>query len=321
MLAYDKIIVDTSNIFYRVAAPYLKDLTTAAASQLMKSNTVFTQYVSAIDKLQEQSLGEICLLFDPMLSNGQMSARLKIKEGYKTTRDRNSPVAQLKMDTLEKLYSEFIMTARSRISVFHDVTLEADDFVEKLTETGKCLMMSADEDFARYLEEGRVEMLIKGASIKQDGIFTAADFEKKHGFKPNIVSVTFWKVLYGDPSDNVTGVFYDPSTKVIRTASEEMQSVLKDLGESNMTLSEAKIAYFNGTNRFKRFAELLRLSNTDRSYEKLLDLTDTNFKIIESMLPRSSDIDVNKYKVKLDLNLSNLKKKKFSLNKKEVKFE
>lgn len=316
MLIYDKLIVDTSNIFYRVAALYLKDLKQETVSNLIKNNTVFNQYKAFIEKLKGQSVGEICLLFDPMMSNGNMSARLKIKEGYKSTRDKNSPVSQLRLDTLEKLYSEFIVEKRPRISVYHDVSLEADDFVEKLTETGKCLMLTSDEDFARYLEEGRVEMLRKGLSIKDESIYTAKAFETKHGFKPSIASVTFWKALYGDVSDNIVGVFKDPSTKIIKTASDEMIEIIKELGEGKMSLAEAKAEYFSGTGRFERFAGLLRLSNTERSYEKFLDLTDTNFRIIESMLPRNSDIDVDKYKIQLDLDLSTVKKSKFTLNKK-----
>lgn len=317
MLIYDKIIVDTSNIFYRVASLYLKNLTQETVNQLSKSNTVFNHYKSVLDKLQDQSIGEICLLFDPMLSNGQMSARLKIKEGYKTVRDKNSPTAQLRLDTLEKLYSEFIVTKRPRISVYHDVQYEADDFVEKLTETGKCLLMSSDEDFARYLEEDRVEMLTKGLTIKPENIYTASAFEKKHGFKPNIASVTLWKAFYGDVSDNIVGSFKDPSTKVIRTASDEMMEILKGIGNGSMSLSEAKIEFFGGTGKFQRLTELLKLSNTCRSYEKLLDLTDANLRVIESMLPRNSDIDINKFKVELDINLTKPKTpKKFSLNRK-----
>lgn len=316
MLIYDKLIVDTSNIFYRVAALYLKDLKQETVNNLIKNNTVFNQYKAFIEKLKGQSVGEICLLFDPMLSNGNMSARLKIKEGYKSTRDKNSPVSQLRLDTLEKLYSEFIVEKRPRISVYHDISLEADDFVEKLTETGKCLMLTSDEDFARYLEEGRVEMLKKGLSIKDESIYTAKAFETKHGFKPSIASVTFWKALYGDVSDNIVGVFKDPSTKIIKTASDEMMEIIKELGEGKMSLAEAKAGYFSGTGRFERFAGLLRLSNTERSYEKFLDLTDTNFRIIESMLPRNSDINVDKYKIQLDLDLSTVKKSKFTLNKK-----
>lgn len=318
MLIYDKIIVDASNFFYRVAALYLKDLTLEAATTLMKNNTVFSQYKSVIKNLKVQTLGEIKLLFDPMLSNGNMSTRLKLKEGYKINRDKNTPVAQLKRDTLEKLYSDFIVDPQPRIDVYHDVSYEADDFAEKLTEEGKCLLVTSDEDFTRYLEKDRVEMLIHGLSINEENIFTAEDFEKKYGFKPTIASVTFWKALvHGDVSDNIVSVFKNPNTKIIRTAVEEMEQIIKELGEGLMSLEEAKTQYFSGVGRFERFAGLLRLSNTDRSYEKFLDLSEANFQVIESFLPRNSSVDIDKFKIKLDLKVNQAnKKKKFSLNRK-----
>lgn len=320
MLNYSKIIVDTSNIFYRVAAVYLKDLTQSSASRLMDNNTILQLYKAAILGLKNQTMGTVCLLFDPLLSNGKMSERLKIKEGYKTTRDKNSPVNLLRIDTLEKLYSTFVVEAQQRIDVYHDCQFEADDYAEKLTETDKCLLVTSDMDFSRYLESGRVEMLTQGLSIKEDGIFTFEDFEKKHNFKPTISSVTFWKAIYGDVSDNIVGSFQDPTTKVIRPASDEMKKILVELGEQNTPLSDAKTEFFAGVGKFTKLKELLKLSNTNRSYEHLLDLTDENFKVIESMLPRTSDIDINKFKVALEFKtMANTTKKKFSLGGKKSK--
>lgn len=314
MQIYDKLIVDTSNIFYRVAAFYLKDLSQESAAQLMKNNTVFNYYKSAIQTLKQQTLGKVCLLFDPLLSNGNMSERLKIKEGYKATRDKNTPTNKLRIDTLEKLYSYFIVDPQKDVEVYHDIALEADDFVAKLTENGKCLMITSDEDFCRYLENGRVEMLTQGLTIKDSSIFTADNFEKKYGFKPTITSVIFWKAIFGDVSDNIVGSFKDPSTKVIVTASDEMMKLIKTFGEENTDLAEVKSEFFAGTGRFKRLKELLILSNTDRSFEKLLNMTDENFRVIESRLPRSSSIPVENYKVKLEFNIKKTNKK-FSLSK------
>lgn len=313
MLNYSKVIIDTSNIFYRVAALYLKDLTQEKVNQFIKNNTIFSLYKTTIMNFKNQTMGTVCLLFDPLLSNGKMSERLRIKEGYKTTRDKNSPVNILRIDTLEKLYSAFVVEPQQRIDVYHDCQYEADDYAEKLTETDKCLLVTSDMDFSRYLEKDRVEMLTQGLSIKPDGIFTFDDFLQKHNFKPTISSVTFWKAMYGDVSDNIVGSFKDPSTKVIRPASDEMKRLLVELGEENVPLADAKTDFFAGTGRFAKLKELLKLSNTNRSYDHLLDLTDSNFRVIESMLPRTSDIDINKFKVVLEFKINSTQKKKFSL--------
>lgn len=310
---YDKIIVDTSNIFYRIASMHLKNLTQEIATQLIKSNDLFRAYKSAIINLKTVNT-EICLLFDPLLSNKGDSSRVKIKEEYKANREKNNFIQQIRIDTLTKLYSSFLIEPIQGISVYHDVEFEADDFVEKLTETGKCLLMTSDEDFARYLEQDRVEMLKKGFTLKPNSIFTANDFEKKHKFKPTISSVTFWKAMYGDKSDNIVGSFQNDSTKVLITASNEMKRIIKLLGENNVQLARAKADLFAGSGEFVKFKELLQLSNTERSYEKILDLTDTNFQLIESRLPRESSTDINNYKIKLEFNNLKPAKKKFSLS-------
>lgn len=310
-MIYDKLILDTSNIFYRVAAFYLKNLTQEKTDELIKNNTIFNQYKSVIQNFLTQTSGKVCLLFDPLLSNGKESTRVQIKEGYKNTRDRKSPTNILRIDVLEKLYSYYLMSNQARIEVYHDFEYEADDFVEKLTENGKCLMITSDEDFCRYLEEGRVEMLKQGLSIKDVSIFTAKNFEEKYGFKPTISSVVFWKAIYGDRSDNIIGSFKDPSTKVIRTASNEMKRLIKELGENNVPISEAKSQFFAGVGRFEELKKLLQLSNTECSYENILNLTDSNFRVIESLLPRSSDIDIEKFKVRLEV--KSAPKRKFSL--------
>ena len=314
MLNYSKVIIDTSNIFYRVAAFQLKNLDTDSFNRLTKSGSIVTSYKNVIQNLKNQTLGDIYLLFDPLRSDGQMSERLRIKEGYKTNRDKKSLPNQLRVDTLERLYSTFLIEKQSRVHIYHDFKYEADDFVEKLTEEGNCLLVTADEDFCRYLEEGRVEILKKGLSIKDTAIFTAKDFEKKYKFKPTIATVTFWKALFGDPSDNIIGSFVDPSTKVLKPAKDEVFQILKEFGENGTDLYEMKRDFFGGVGRFARLAEILRLSNTNCSYENLLNLTDSNFQLIESMLPRNSDIDINLFKTDFSFDPQKLEKKKFSLN-------
>lgn len=314
MLIYDKVILDMSNFFFRVAAFYLKNLNEEECLRLIKSNTLFQNYKENILNLSTQTMGTLYLLFDPLKSNGQLSERQKIKEGYKSTRDKNSPTAKLKADTLEKLYSHFVLEGNKRIVVVHSLEYEADDFTEKLTENGKCLMITSDMDFSRYLEDGRVEMLTSGLSIKEDAIFTFKDFEKKYEFSPSIPSVTFWKALFGDKSDNIEGIFLSDKTKVLRSAAEEAKVQIKRMGEEKGNLQKEKREFFSGKGNFAKLNELLLLSNTKKSYEKLLDMASDNFQIIESLLPRESDIDIEKFFTKVDIEIKNTKKTKFTLN-------
>ena len=312
---YSKIIVDTSNVFYRVAALHLKDLTKDNLNTYIKNNEIYKIYKSFIEKLLQSTTGEVCLLFDPLLSNGQMSERLRIKNGYKTNRDKKIPSNVLRVDVLQKLYSYYLLEPKKRLAIYHDDMYEADDFVEKLTEEGKCLLISTDEDFCRYLEEGRVDMLIKGLTITDENIFTANQFKEKYGFNPNITSVTFWKTMYGDVSDNIVGAFTHLNTKVTVLASEYMKELLVKMGEENPPIAEMKRKLFEGTGEFSRLKELLLFSNTQVSYEKMLTLMEDNFRVIESFIPRGSDIDVEKFRAKVIFKEEDKESKKFSLSK------
>lgn len=315
MLKYDKIIVDASNVYHRVASIVGK-IDKEKAKSLSKNNTILQCYVSVIDKLLASTYGEVDVLFDPLLSNGQKSKRGELKKTYKSDRDKNKVEANIKFETLGKLYQQLVIAGQSRLNIYHDVEMEADDFVEKLTEEGKCLMITSDRDWFRYLEDGRVEALHKGLTVADENIYTAVNYEKQYGYKPNISSVTFDKVIYGDHSDGIEGAFIEPKIKVLREADTEMKAILKQIGEENPPLKELKIEFFNGSGRFSKLYQYLQLSSTEKSYEKILNIADANFQLIESFLPRTSDIKIEKFKVELDLTVAKPANKKFTLGKK-----
>lgn len=313
MLAYDKIIIDTSNIFYRVASFYLKDLDQSKVNQLLKSNIILSTYKSFILNMKQSTLGKVILLFDPLSSEKKGNSRSQIDENYKENRKNLKVQDILKYEILSRLYKLFV-TENYGVDIYHDLEYEADDFAEKLTKKGKCLLITSDKDFSRYLEEGRIDMLTQGLTIKDDSIFTANNFKEKYGFIPNISSVTLWKVCYGDTSDNISGAFTSKSTKVLRQASEEMQKILVYEGEQNRDLTIVKKELFQGLGVYKQLNYLLSLSNTDCSLKKLFDMIDNNLQLIESKLPRNSDIDINKFLVKPLFNSEKVIKKSFTLN-------
>lgn len=304
MKQYDKLIVDTSNIFFRVSAFDLKGLTQDKFKTLKKSGSLFETYKAWVQSLTTRTFGDVVLLFDPLHSKGGISERAKIKSEYKAQRSKTDLVSQLKIDTLTKLYNYFILEPQSRIKVYHSLEMEADDFAEKLTEKGNCLMITSDMDFSRYLESGRVDMMRSGLTITDSAIYTSEDFEKdkKHPFKPNIASVSLWKAFYGDESDNLEGVYHLKTNKVLREASDKTMEVIKEIGNHpEWSYLDLKRAFFNEEAPWLDVIEFLKLSNTNCSYEKLLNSLDDNFRVIDSLVPRTSDIDINKYQVQVDL--------------------
>ena len=318
MLKYDKIIVDSFNIYHRVAA-CLGKLDKEKIKSLHKNNTVLTCYVSLIEKLLASTYGEVCVVFDPLLSTGDKSKRAVLRETYKANRPKDKIETAFKQETLSRLYEALILSNQSRLKVYYDTEYEADDFVAKLTEKGNCLMMTSDYDWAKYLEDGRVDMLKKGLTIEDENIYTATDFEnsKDHPFHPNIPSIIFWKAMYGDTSDDIEGAFTDPKVKVLREADAEMKAILKLIGRENPPLQELKYEFFNGAGRFAKLYQYLQLSSTEKSYERILNTADINFQLVESLLPRSSDIDVEKFRIEIDLHIAKPVTQKFTLGRKK----
>lgn len=314
MLKYDKILIDVSNLYHRVLnlVDYQDDLN--ILKKLTKNNVVLQQYINTVNKFLNSTLGEVDLLFDPLNSSGELSKRQQLNDLYKINRSKDKLSSSIKRDNLNKLYSYYVINNVSRVNVYYSNEYEADDFVAKLTEKGNCLLITSDNDWARYLEKDRVEMLSKGFSVIEDNIIDTVKWSQneKHPFIPNESSVTLWKVLYGDASDGIEGVFLNKKFRILRDASDEAMNLIKYLGENPSELSVVKLKFFNGIDQFEKLNKLLNLTSTSKSYEKLFNTIDQNFQLIESFLPRSSDIDIEKFHIKLNFN--NKHKKSFSLN-------
>ena len=321
MLQYDKIIVDTSNIFYRVLSTYKN--TDSSLSNAKQVSLLYETFKNYILQLKMHTFGEVDLLFDPLSSGKGLNERAKKKETYKANRRKETtPQTTLRVTVLDYLYKFFTVENESRINVYHSLELEADDYVEKLTEKGNCLLLTSDLDWARYLEKDRVEMLNEGLIISEDHIYTAQKFSEnpKHPFIPNIITVTLWKTFYGDASDDIEGVWQNQAVRVLRDCLKDMMEIIKKIGtgEIDKDFVELKREFFSGSGVFLDLSEKLKLTNTNCSYEKLLDLTSENFELIESKLPRSSDIDINKYKTNVSLVTKDIPvKKKFTLSRRK----
>lgn len=314
MLQYNKILIDVSNVYHRVLSlvDYQNDLNNL--KKLTKNNIVLQQYINIINKFLNSTLGEVDLLFDPLNSSGELSKRQQLNNLYKINRVKNKLESSIKQDNLNKLYSYYVINNINRVNIYYDNEYEADDFVAKLTEKGSCLLVTSDNDWSRYLEKDRVEMLYKGFSVIEDNIMDVVKWSQneKHPFIPNECSVTLWKVLYGDASDDIEGVFINKKFRILRDASNEAMNIIKYFGENPCDLSTMKLKFFNGIDQFEKLNKLLNLTSTSKSYEKLFNVIDQNFQLIESFLPRNSDIDIEKFHIKLNFN--NKPKKSFSLN-------
>ena len=305
MILYDKIIVDVFNVYHRVNA--FND----GESKI----DIPELYKLTIQKFLDSTLGDVYLLFDPLRSNLKISKRASVLEDYK--KNRKSKHYKDKLNHLNTLYKDLVLYPKPRLHIYHNLDYEADDYVEKLSAEGKCLLITSDEDWSRYLQEDRVDMMTKGLKITNSNLYTAKDFkkDKKHAFLPNISSVTFWKALYGDKSDNIRNVIGDNTIIILRDAEDEIKKQLVYMGENPEPLTYYKSLFFSGKGIFETFHKLLNLSCTPQSYQKFLRMVDANFNVIESLLPLDSDIDISQFEAKLDLNLQQPKVRSLSKSK------
>ena len=297
MKNYDKIILDMFNVYHRIVIP-------VDASDPVQSKV--ETMVEYINNLTMTTYGDIYVLFDPLTVGKGLSKRQNILKEYKSNRkEKLSPTEKTqqknKREALAKLYGYLIIKGNPRIHVYMHEEYEADDYVEKLTETGRCLLVTTDMDWARYLENDRVVILKEGLSPNSDKVFTIEHFIKKFGFTPTISSVTFYKAIYhSDPSDCITGAFHNKKVIVIQEASDEMMRLIKWMGETNQPLDLMKTRFVQGIEEFLELSNLIKLSCSDKAYEKILTLAENNFKVIESFLPRKSKTKIEDLEVKFE---------------------
>ena len=146
------------------------------------------------DRLKDN--GTIWVLADNPTSKLVMRKELSGGE-YKATRLKETDGYYRGIDYLLILlanYSSTFKTARIK-------HLEADDLVPSILEhcTGSSLLVTTDMDWARSIS-------ISVDWFDTKTVYDQEKFKQRWKFHPTVDSITLYKSLLGDPSDNITGV-------------------------------------------------------------------------------------------------------------------
>lgn len=191
-MKYNKIIVDSNNIFARAYGVIDKTLSSQDAL-----NSAIHLATKMILKIKEEYLLEdgVCyLLADNPTS--KLSMRKNIDSTYKVNRIKESDGYYRAIDyvlLLFSYYSEQFKTSRL-------LKMEADDLVPAIIRTfnqnDKVLLVSTDLDWARCMSQN-VDWLDNKDLLNQQ------TFKGKYKFIPDERTVTIYKVLLGDKSDNI----------------------------------------------------------------------------------------------------------------------
>ena len=230
-MLYDYIVIDSANLFYRCLGK------NEAAEQVVRKMISFTEDL-------RQSLNDtLYIIFDPIseydLGESKSfkfpsSERKKIDENYKANRQYSSLYYQSII-----LYKKFYTYRGDKVKTIYSQEYEADDFIEPLLEmigpNKKVALISTDYDWSRYISDD-VHMINKGL----DKPYSIKDFEEKFLFKPTKASITLYKALYGDESDNIKGSIYLDKTKLVNNIKELCYNYIKEAADMNKSLEDVE---------------------------------------------------------------------------------
>lgn len=238
-MLYDYIVIDSANLFYRCLGK------NETAEQVVRKMISFTEDL-------RQSLNDtLYIIFDPIskydLGESKSfkfptSERKKIDENYKANRQYSSLYYQSIV-----LYKKYYTYRGDKIKTIYSQEYEADDFVEPLIDMlghdKKIALVTTDYDYSRYISD-KVHMINKGL----DKPYSVKEFEEKFLFKPTKASITLYKALYGDESDNIKGAIYLDKTKLVNNIKELCYNYIKDIAERNLTIKEVEEELNQGKN-------------------------------------------------------------------------
>ena len=288
-MLYDYIIIDSANLFYRCLGK------NETAEQVVRKMVSFTEDL-------RQSLNDtLYIIFDPIseydLGESKSfkfpsSERKKIDENYKANRQYSSLYYQSIL-----LYKKFYTYRGDKVKTIYSQEYEADDFVEPLLEmigpNKKVALISTDYDWSRYISDD-VHMINKGL----DKPYSIKDFEEKFLFKPTKASITLYKALYGDESDNIKGSIYLDKTKLVNNIKELCYNYIKEVADTNKSLEDVEKDLKQGY-KFDAahigetpLEQLLFAFHMNSKQVNIIDKTILNMSIVRSLLEGK---DISKY--------------------------
>lgn len=288
-MLYDYIIIDSANLFYRCLGK------NETAEQVVRKMISFTEDL-------RQSLNDtLYIIFDPIseydLGESKSfkfpsSERKKIDENYKANRQYSSLYYQSII-----LYKKFYTYRGDKVKTIYSQEYEADDFIEPLLEmigpNKKVALISTDYDWSRYISDD-VHMINKGL----DKPYSIKDFEEKFLFKPTKASITLYKALYGDESDNIKGSIYLDKTKLVNNIKELCYNYIKEAADMNKSLEDVEKDLKQGY-KFDAahigetpLEQLLFAFHMNSKQVNIIDKTILNMSIVRSLLEGK---DISKY--------------------------
>lgn len=263
-MKYDLILIDVFNLYYRRKSHVAIQSTVAITNNLI-------DYIENELKPMLSTDGKLFLLFDPIAKDDltvdssfkYSTERKQLNAKYKENRKKDGLILQC-VDTLRR----YFLHQGPNVIECENYKYEADDYVESIVKEfsdKKILMVTTDEDWSRFLSEN-VHMMNRGPK----DLFTVKEFQEKYKFKPTIASVTYFKALYGDGSDNIQGALFQRKKKVLEPLKLYGFEFIKHIGETGEDLKtiEERTAKYN----FKKLHELEDMNPEEKFFYEVESL-------------------------------------------------
>lgn len=298
-MRFDCLLVDVVNVVYKF---YNREERPSYVSKKQVYKDLVASFIKYIESVVETHLhsdGDIYMLFDNVTSRIDLQStfyfanRKEAYAKYKSDRAKQPKEFYNSINLLKFYY----LTLTPNYKTIQINMLEADDLVEPVLrlycKDKKTLMLTNDLDWARFLD---INTFWINSGLDVTGV---EELEEKLGFPVTQTSITAYKVLFGDPSDNIPAIvpgklkpYFNALLDMIKTAddlpyistlNEELNPIISHIFNNqrqcrinlqlvnSIPVSDKHIKYAMGKGRDsgvsrKAVRQAVGLDNTDKGF-------------------------------------------------------
>ena len=243
---YNVLIFDVYNVFHRVF--FGNENLTKIDDKFIPIDAICKYFELCNSYIEKYGVKKDCKIYW-LMDNVKSSIinRKFIDENYKKNRKEMPEEFYTALNVIElilKFYKDAVLYRKQGV--------EADDYVENIINSyiddhNHVLLFSTDLDWSKSLIADDERDIKVDQYIKNNEILTVKNFKEKYGFKPTTSNITFWKVFYGDKSDNI------PSTLPNYPREYFLDAISRYTHVDNFIRDalEGKISYLDGGYRIR----------------------------------------------------------------------
>ncbi len=198
-MLYKNIIIDGNNLYEKNFYKF-KYLTIKLSNTVTIVTGGIYGFIRSINRIEKKYLsrnGKIYILFDNV--NSKVEQRKNIDPEYKANRIKKNSLFYKSLSILQYL----LINYKDNLILMYKTSYEADDLVKPIIsiidKSETILLVSEDQDWARLINYR--DRIIHWFAKKS--IFTPKEYYNKYHYLPSENTITLYKTIRGDVSDNI----------------------------------------------------------------------------------------------------------------------